>query len=132
MAKIGYVIVCEEVFNDNGDAIIKKPYNVITPYSIPGNFSLVLAFSMFDLETNIQYKLNIEIIQPDNTTLIEQIMDFDFSPPPEQISNSLASGGINLKFNNILFKQEGMHTFKITINGQSFNEIMIPVYPSGQ
>ncbi|MEK5108603.1 hypothetical protein MHI57_18175 [Cytobacillus sp. FSL K6-0129] len=130
MAKVGYIVVCEEVFNDRGDVTLRKPYNVITPYSVPGNFSFVLAFSMFDLKVKVQYKLKIEITQPTGSNLIEEVLDFDFTPPDE--SDPLASGAVNLKFNNILFKQEGIHTFRVTINDQTTSKLMIPVLPSGQ
>lgn len=132
LAKVGYVVVCEDVFND-GEVFLKKPYNVITPYSVPGNFSFVLAFSMFELETDVKYKLRVEVIQPSKTNLIEQEMDFEFTPPKDQeVTEPPTSGGVNLKFNNVIFKQPGIHTFKVTINGQSTGKLMVPVFASGQ
>lgn len=128
MAKVGYIIVCEDVFN-NPDLIIKKPYNAITPYSVPGNFSFVIAFSINELKKNTKYKLKLEIIDPDESNLIKEELDFEFTPKDDDL---FSSGQINLKFNNVLFNKAGDHIFKVTVDDESTNKIVIPVYPIGK
>ena len=129
MAEIGYIIVCEDVFNNDGrEFIIKKPYNVFNPYSVPGNFSFVLSFSLFELEVETEYKLKIMVIEPDGSDLINQNIDFQFTPPKNE---KVHSGTLNLKFNNVLFRKEGIHKFQISIDGET-KELLVPVVPSGQ
>jgi hypothetical protein len=127
MAMIGYLIVCEDVYGE-GDIVIKKPYSAISPYSIPGNFSFVISFSLIDLKENVSYKLNLEIIDPEGTIMLGQNIEFDVSPQAE----SFTSGVLNIKFNNVVFKKKGLHTFKITIDNGHSNQVIIPVTPSGQ
>ncbi|MGG3232579.1 hypothetical protein ABEP17_03535 [Priestia flexa] len=136
MARVGYVIVCEDIFNDK-EMIIKNPYNAITPYSVPGNFSFVLGFSLLELQINVPYKLKIEIHDEEGELVIPtQELDFKFSPPTDQqVQNTMNSGpvnsgSINMDFNNIVFKKSGFHSFSVTVNNEHTNEIQIPVRAS--
>lgn len=132
MAKVGYIIVSEDVIGDGNEMVIRKPYNIISPYSVPGNFSFVLSCSLIELNVNETYKMKIQIIEPDESSiLVNQEFDFQFSPPPGEVG-IVQSGTLNLKFNNIIFNKIGTHTFKVTINDKFSNKTLVPVLPSGR
>ncbi|MGD7021746.1 DUF6941 family protein [Rossellomorea vietnamensis] len=131
MARIGYVIVSEDVYGSDRELIIKNPLNSISPYSLPGNFSFVIAFSIIDLIRDTSYHLTIELKDPNKKDVIQkQELDFSYNPPP-QVAEKVKSGAMNLAFNNVVFKQEGIHTLTVSVTGGNSHSIEILVHPSG-
>lgn len=132
MARLGYIMVCEDVGGQGDNMFITKPFNVITPYSVPGNFSFVVSFALIDLTPGKNHQLLLEVKDPDDDNLITQTFDFEFSPPNTgEKKEKIASGVINLKFNNVVFQKTGDHVFKVTVDNSSSNKLTIPVFSSG-
>ena len=129
MAKISSIIVSEDTFRDVHEMIIKNPYTVITPYAVPGNFSFVLTFSMIDLQPGQSYSVEISIKNPNGEDIREPgKVDFDFLPTSEETKKSMHSASLSLNFKNVIFKEEGIHTFHVKLEGHNHKELEIPVF----
>ncbi|WP_163070817.1 DUF6941 family protein [Priestia flexa] len=129
MAKISSIIVSEDTFNNENEMIIKNPYTIITPYAVPGNFSFVLTFSMIELQPGTSYSLEINIQNPHGENIREPgIIDFDYQPSPEEKTRSRDSASLSLNFKNVVFKEEGLHTFYVELKGHNRKELEIPVF----
>ncbi|MCJ8223363.1 MULTISPECIES: DUF6941 family protein [Bacillus] len=134
MFKIGYVVICENVYNDGNQFIIKNPYSIISPVNIPGNFSFNLAFSMMKiLETERSEEvaqLQIIMKDPDNEVCINTGV-LKASPTPRnerEAEHKILIGDASINFSNIVFKKEGFYTLEIIVDGEKQKSIEIPVY----
>ncbi|MFP7483397.1 hypothetical protein SFC65_04490 [Priestia filamentosa] len=132
MAKIGYLLLCEDVYKEK-ELIIKKPYNTIAPISIPGNFSFVMVFSVIELEEKEDYSVEIKGQDPNGKNIIEP-QNIDFSLPSDERfkDRPIGSASFNLTYTNTVFEVEGTYTFTVTVNGKNSKTAEIPVHPAGK
>jgi len=132
MANVGFIVASNEAFNNNGEIIIRKPLPILNPYTIPGYFSFMVSFSMFNLSPKKDHKFIIKIISPNGNDVIKtDNINFRFDPQKEDIENTHVAV-INLNFSNVLFKETGIHKISVTIDGENTKEIKIPVFPHKQ
>lgn len=124
MAEIGFMIICEDVYDNNRRLAIDNPYSKICPYSIPGEFSFTLAMSLFNLVPG-NYVLSIECHSPsEKVWSMEGDINFNKELPYGYSTN------INVPFKNFLLKEEGTYRFVATISGVDTytKELRIPVF----
>ncbi|APC46452.1 hypothetical protein P9246_17675 [Aeribacillus pallidus] len=128
MAKIGFIVVSNDAFNHNGEIIIKKPFASLNPYNIPGEFSFTVSFSMFNLLANKDHNFIVKIISPNGNNVFKtNNINFRFDP-----KENVHAAVININFNNVLFKETGIHKISVTIDDENTKEIEIPVFPRKQ
>lgn len=113
LAKVGFIILCDEVFNNQGNITIDKPLTHIAPYTIPGQFSFTLSFSVFNIEPRKENILRVRLISPTNK--IELNMNFDFKYD-DGSTDVVQSTVLNIPFRNFLFTESGLFKFEIDIN----------------
>lgn len=130
MPEVGYIVVCEEVYTgkDHSETIIKKPLTAITPYSVPGMFSFMLAFSLYDLNDG-PHKVEVFFKTPNEEIILNQVLDFEFEAGSDDKFKDVT---LNLKYNNTVFKQTGMHKVEVILNDKYKNRLLIPVLPLGE
>lgn len=117
MTKINYFLICQDVLGNENEQIIRNPYMVLQPLSIPGNFSFTVSLGLYDLESSKNYRLKIELISPDNTS--KEIRDISFTAPTielDQQPDAIGIGNLNLAFPNFEFYHKGVYKFKLSIS----------------
>lgn len=61
MAKIVSFTYCDNVANDmNGNPIITRPLQMITPMAIPSNFTFSISFGVYDIDKIEKNCINID------------------------------------------------------------------------
>lgn len=129
MAKIGYLVVCQEVGEGpNRGLMISHPYPAITPLSIPGNYSFVVAFSLYDLKAGTKYDLTVDIKDPNGTIINHGNFNFTFDEGPD---GQTPYGEMNMSFPNFPFRIPGLYTIDVAVSPDAKKQIEIPVHISG-
>ncbi|MGN8647874.1 DUF6941 family protein [Gracilibacillus sp. HCP3S3_G5_1] len=126
MAQIGYVIICDEVFdNNNRGFTINNPYAQITPMVIPGQFSFSLSFSIFEIDPTKEYRIIIDLSSP-HEKIWDADINFSTKPGVTNATHTL----INIPFKNILLKEEGIYKVNVRIlwdEEENSKELKFPV-----
>lgn len=130
MLQIGYMIICEDVVVNRNQLLIKKPLPILTPLSLPGNFSFKVAFSLHNLnkedfgkENNIQL-----VIKDDEGSIVfdtgELKLQTDANQKPKDSTVEIAEADIGI--NNVDLFKEGIYTLTLKVNNNS-KDLKIPV-----
>jgi len=126
MAQIGYIIICDEVFeNQNRGFTINNPYVQLTPYSIPGEFSFSLSFSIFDIKPTEQYRILVHLKSPK-----EIIWEADINITAKDEAKNVSHTLMNVPFKNLLLTEEGLYKAIIEVlwdDKKTSKELIFPV-----
>lgn len=126
MTHINYFIACQEVLANEKDQIIRNPYMLLTPLSIPGNFSFTLAIGVFDLKPAVNYLFQVNLTNPEGN--ITEVLKAPFISPEDfelqaiNNNNGMGLGDFNLDMENFEFYKTGVHIF--TLNLYSAGELV--------
>ncbi len=129
MAKIGYLLLCEDVIGNQNEMSIHKPYVALSPLSIPGNYSFTIAFSLFDLKENSKYELKITMVTPSGTVVLNDNFEFEFTVP-EGVTRKVPYGQMNIGFPNFPLREKGIYELTLMINDESSKTLEVPVIES--
>ena len=78
MVNIAWVVPSLGVFNNSqGDLVIEKPLSFIDLEALPNNFSFNVSFGIINLEEHRQYKLNFQIIDPEQKVIFDIDVEID-------------------------------------------------------
>ena len=119
MVNIAWVVPSLGVFNNSqGDLVIEKPLSFIDLEALPNNFSFNVSFGIINLEEHRQYKLNFQIIDPEQKVIFDIEVEIDHQRlikdnPDKKFNNVFES---NANFNNFKFQNEGIYTIKLSID----------------
>lgn len=120
MVNIAWVVLPSlGVFNNSqGDLVIDKPLSFIDLEALPNNFSFNVSFGIINLEEHRQYKLNFQIIDPEQKIIFDINVEIDHQRliednPDKKFNNVFES---NANFNNFKFQKEGIYTIKLSID----------------
>ncbi|MEJ7438676.1 hypothetical protein WL735_03085 [Staphylococcus hominis] len=119
MVNIAWVVPSLGVFNNSqGDLVIDKPLSFIDLEALPNNFSFNVSFGIINLEKHRQYKLNFQIIDPEQKVIFDINVEIDHQRliednPDKKFNNVFES---NANFNNFKFQKEGIYTIKLSID----------------
>lgn len=128
MLQIGYVVICEDVIQDNNQSLIKRPLAALVPLSIPGNYSFKVAFSLHNTNKEDFGKnntLRLFLSDPDDNIITDTgILNIQTNNPPENSSVEIAEADVGM--NNVEFYKEGIHTLHLNINDNE-KTVKIPI-----
>ena len=119
MVNIAWIVPSLGVFNNSqGDLVIDKPLSFIDLEALPNNFSFNVSFGIINLEEHRQYKLNFQIIDPEQKIIFDINVEIDHQRliednPDKKFNNVFES---NANFNNFKFQKEGIYTIKLSID----------------
>lgn len=131
MIQIGYLILCEDVIQDHNSILLRKPHAQISPISIPGNYSFRVAFSLFNVDSEIFGKENtirIAMKSPNDKIVFDSKeikIQTDLSKKPDGARIEIVEADAAL--NNVEFFDEGVYTLTLLVNNSS-KELKIPVF----
>ena len=129
MAKIVSFTYCDNVANDmNGNPIITRPLQMITPMAIPSNFTFSISFGVYDIDKIEKNCINIDFLDPNdvvisNNELILPDMPREINETPDPVGIQ-----INVEFKNTYIKEEGEYKTRRILNGSKLGEFPINVH----
>ncbi|MCY8499879.1 hypothetical protein P8917_08920 [Bacillus atrophaeus] len=129
MWEIGYLILCEDIFNNGDDRVYKNPLSGLQPVNIPGNFSFKVAFSIFNRtldNRNEKNTLRMLFKDPEDNILNDTgEINFQFEGEvPEDATFEVGEAGIGM--NNVVLPVEGIYTLEVRINDNK-KTLKVPV-----
>lgn len=134
MAQLSMFMIFESIQQVEQNCQLNNPIAIIQPEAIPGNFSFVIAFNVFDVTPQKESVVSVAFISPTGvkTELIhEEKVSLPFrGGENEPLSNRKNAISMNLDVRNFPFQEEGIYTFSVVLNGEEF-EHSFPVYKKG-
>lgn len=135
MLQIGYLIICEDVIKEQGQTIIQKPFPVLTPLNLPGNFSFKVAFSLHNLTEEHFGKENIlkVMLKDSNGKDVVNTGDLNLqtNPNSKPDGSSVEIAEADISFNNVEFYTDGIYSLTLTVN-ENEQTLKIPVIKRNQ
>lgn len=131
MAYITSFVYCENIQNEmtkNGSRTqIVNPLQVLSPISLPGNYSFAISCSIAGFNPQEEIKVRIVFTAPDGST-VDDTGDIEFKAPSIMDSSRKFKGlQLNLDFRNVVFQCAGIYSTKIQIDGETVGEYKIAV-----
>lgn len=134
MAQFSMFMIFESLNQEERECQLNNPIAIIQPDAIPGNFSFVIAFNIFDLTPQRENVLSIAFISPTGVRT-EMMHERNVKLPIDDEESALPADrkhavSMNLDVRNFLFREEGIYTFSVVLNGNEY-EHSFPVYKKG-
>lgn len=121
MERITYFLICQDVLSNDKEQIIRNPIYLMTPLNIPGNFSFTVAMGVANLKENGQYKIVLEIVDPESN--VKKLIDANFTTPPKSQNHDkqIFEGNLNFGYPNFEFYKEGIFRVIVNISSETVN-----------
>lgn len=130
MGEVTYIIISEEVFDDQGNRVIVKPYSTLFLPALPNNFSFTISFGIIDLKYNTEYEVNVKILDPKNKLLLDQTIVHNLNNP-EKSPETIVTSDLTMYCKNFLFEETGHYLITISLDGDG-KSLIFPVYKSNR
>jgi len=126
MTNLGYLIVCDEVFNaPDGNLILKQPLGMIVPLALPTNYTFMISVGLINLVKGQVYQTLVELTDPAGKVIWNNTIEFEIDDP-EQHADAVTSGGFNMYCKNIGLEVAGDYTITAKI-GTEEKQLVLPV-----
>ena len=135
MAKIGYIVYCNNVDLNSGKSsskkmIIDNPMPEISLPYLPTAYSLTLAVGLADISNDFQddaeHNLKITCEMSDGKVIFES-SDLTLKIPKEQTEKKISGMQLSVEMKNIIFDELGMLKTSVSYDGEIIGEHEIPV-----
>lgn len=128
--KIVNFAYCTNVKEENGTTVIINPLTMITPYSVPTNYSFFVTFGLYDLPINeSDQHISIKILSPSGG----EVANENFNIPNIDIPKGEKAGvQLNIALQNVVLKERGSYKTVVTTNGVCLGEFFIEVIPNAK
>lgn len=106
---------------------ILNPLQVLSPISLPSNYSFAISFCVNELENDSENTIRVQFLSPSNS-IVNDTNEIKFMAPVQQGSqNSLSRMQFNLDFRNLVLYESGTYKTIVFFNGNPIGEFKIPV-----
>ena len=124
MAKLDSLIICEDIQNiidsSNGNSFprpqIIGPLDIISPYSVPGNYSFAIFGSISEVANGTDSKLCITISSPQGVELFKSGELLIKNP-----DNKFPTIKFSFNFRNFLFPENGKYRLDVNVDGNKID-----------
>lgn len=118
---------CEDVQNNEcGKSVIIAPIQMLTPVSLPTNYSFTVSFGIYDIPKD-GFEIRLDFFDSEENAISENKMMFPPIDEKEVLDIDSPLGvQINMGFRNLIFRNEGKYISKIYLNGELYGEY--PIY----
>lgn len=118
---------CEDVQNNEcGKSVIIAPIQMLTPVSLPTNYSFTVSFGIYDIPKD-GFEIRLDFFDSEENAISENKMMFPPIDEKEVLDiDSPLCVQINMGFRNLIFRNEGKYISKIYLNGELYGEY--PIY----
>lgn len=115
MAKIGYILVCETVAQDENERrFLINPKSEITIKELKTNIEFTVSISVYDIK-NVSFYVTIEIYDPDGKLISRKENNFSHPQPIKDFEKNPFSVITNSSFKEVLIQKYGVFTIKVTV-----------------
>lgn len=126
--KIVNFAYCANMKDENGTTIVINPLTMITPYSIPTNYSFFVTFGLYDLPNHKSNQvINIEILSPSGESVVTERFNLPNISIPE---GEKAGVQLNVALQNIILKEKGVYKTIVSFENENLGEFSIEVIPN--
>lgn len=106
---------------------IVNPLQLLAPVAIPGNYSFSVACNIAGFDVTQENHVRIKFLSPSEEVL-NDTGEISFQLPVEQVKENLPSVmQFNLDMRNFVFREPGVHSTKVFVNGNMIGEYKISV-----
>lgn len=106
---------------------IVNPLQVLAPIAIPGNYSFSIACNVAGFDVTKENSVRIQFASPSDE-IVNDTDEIRFQVPIEQIKQDKPSAmQFNLDMRNLIFKEVGVYSTRVFVNGNKIGEYKIQV-----
>lgn len=121
MAKISTFVYCDsintELTPDGPRHQLVNPLQVLSPVSLPGNFSFAISCGISGLDRSGEYTVKMVVVDPDNVPVYDT-GELKIQLSDQQVQESSGRLQFNLDLRNIVLTKPGEHSTKVFINNK--------------
>lgn len=106
---------------------IVNPLQVLAPIAVPGNYSFSIACNVAGFDATRENNVRVQFVSPTGIVL-NDTGDIKIQLPMEQTNlNRPSVMQFNLDMRNLVFREVGLYSTKILVNGNQIGEYKIQV-----
>lgn len=124
-------VYSESMREENGKPVIINPLTMICPFAVPTNYSFYFSVGVQDIPINGEVKLLFQFLDPSGQKVLEQLFTLP-NIPDSSLNGGKAGIQINVALQNVVLKQSGVYTTKLSCNDDVLGEFPIEVIPNGK
>lgn len=127
MIKIGYLLICEDVaYNEDEDIhYIKNPLEAVILDKIPSRYNFYMLSSLFNVNEELEYIVEVEIINPNGESLSNLSTPIVFYSKAPKGKRSTGIITLNIHHKNFEFKDVGVHKLILKIREEKTGEVSL-------
>lgn len=121
--KFNTILIFDEFEQTANERILRNPLTSILVPFLPTLFSFSTYFSFYEVHTNKDYLITVEVLDPNNEVIISHSTPVQIN---DQKNHTNFTGSMNINFKNVQFKIEGIHSIKV-YNSEHSHQFFFPV-----